>query len=513
MLLKAHFTILSFAAVALLNLSACALLTNDKPQQGLLPNGSRYDVPLVEGVLSGQGTLTNPDGSHYQGQFSQGVFSGDGELTLSNGDSYKGQFANGLPNGAGIFHYSNGSVYSGEVKNNLMNGTGSFASANGETFTGTFIDGIFTGEGVFTNKDGTRYQGGFNRWQYQGKGQLTLKDGSRYDGEFKDNLFSGQGRFIDADGNSYIGEFAYGRYNGKGLFTYAKPYRGIKSFNGRWRYGDIIESDKPGIIFDSAALVETALYNQIELIDAQLVKIETERSKTVDVFFVGVAGDGRQDVFLREIKTVQNVMGEKLNASNRQIILANNRDTPATLPMATLKSLDYTLEAVGQMMGEEDILFLYLSSHGSKPTDNKKTEFLLGQTGMDLHDLSPAALKAILDKHHLPFQVVVVSSCYSGGFIPPLKADNRLVITSSAADKQSFGCSDEEDMTYFGEALFKHGLYKTLDIKKAFYAAKNRVSKREAENKFEPSEPQISKAPALIAQWQLLTADMDDKEQ
>jgi hypothetical protein len=509
MLLNRQLPVFTLSCI-LISICACS---SSAIRQGVLPDNSRYEGQLVDGLLNGYGKISAADGSHYEGEFSEGLYSGEGKLVFKNGNSYQGQFAKGMPNGRGVLHFTNGGHYEGDVKDGEMHGKGIYTSAEGGRFEGEFNKDALNGQGIFIGNEktakGFRYEGNFANWLYNGQGQLTLADGSHYEGEFLQGHYHGQGKFTDAQGNYYIGEFAYGRYHGKGTFTYSKPYRGITTFTGRWKYGEVIEADKPGIIFDTAALVETALYNQIELIDAQLVKIDTERSNAVDVFFVGVAGDGRQDVFLREVKTVSEVMAEHLNTGNRQIILANNRHTSDELPMATLKSLDYTLEAVGQMMGDEDILFLYMTSHGSKPEDNKSTEFILGQSGMDLHDLSPSALKKILDKHHLPHQVVIVSACYSGGFIPPLRNDKRLVISSSSAEDTSFGCSDEEDMTYFGDALFKHGLNKTTDISKAFRFAKQHVTKREVSENIKPSEPQISHAPALVKQWQRM---MDERK-
>jgi hypothetical protein len=508
MLLNSRPLFACACCAVLLSLGGCSAFKNDQPQQGLLPNGSRYEGNLVEGLLNGKGKLFGADGSRYEGEFRQGIFAGTGEAVFATGDSYKGEFSNGLPNGSGSFNFANGSRYDGEIKNGNMHGKGIYISAEGDRYEGIFTDGVLDGEAIFTGKNKSAYKGEFKNWVFDGKGDLTNADGTRYSGDFRNGEFDGKGMFSEVGGNQYRGEFSLGRYHGKGSYTYAKPVNGISSFNGIWRNGQIVEADKPGIIFDSAALVETALYNQIELIDAQLVKIDTERSNNIDVFFVGIAGDGNQDVFLRELNTVREVMAEKFNAGNRQILLANNRNTANQLPMATLKSLDYTLEAVGQMMGDEDILFLYMSSHGSKPEDNKDTEFLLSQTGMMLNNVSPAALKTILDKHHLPYQIVIISACYSGGFIPTLKADNRLVMTSAAANKQSFGCSDEENMTYFGEAFFQQGLNQTSDLNKAFQIAKRRVSKRESSKNFEPSEPQLYKAPDVIPQWQKLLDEM-----
>jgi hypothetical protein len=98
----------------------------------------------------------------------------------------------------------------------------------------------------------------------------------------------------------------------------------------------------------------------------------------------------------------------------------------------------------------------------------------------------------------------VISACYSGGFIPLLADDRTLVMTAARADRVSFGCSEEADFTYFGRALFAEALHATDDLQEAFDLASRAVAKREQEDDFPASEPQISSAPAVLSAWQEL---------
>jgi hypothetical protein len=88
--------------------------------------------------------------------------------------------------------------------------------------------------------------------------------------------------------------------------------------------------------------------------------------------------------------------------------------------------------------------------------------------------------------------VIVISSCYSGSFVPALQDENTLIITASAADRQSFGCSSESDYTYFGRAFFDQAMREQTSIQGAFNQAKDTVAKWENAQGFEPSEPQWS---------------------
>ena len=71
----------------------------------------------------------------------------------------------------------------------------------------------------------------------------------------------------------------------------------------------------------------------------------------------------------------------------------------------------------------------------------------------------------------------------------------------------SFGCSEESDFTYFGRALFAEALQQTDDLQKAFAIARDAIARREKEEDFEPSEPQLWAPPAVIAHWQALRAE------
>jgi hypothetical protein len=100
--------------------------------------------------------------------------------------------------------------------------------------------------------------------------------------------------------------------------------------------------------------------------------------------------------------------------------------------------------------------------------------------------------------------VVVISACYSGGFIPLLQDDMTLVMTAARTDRVSFGCSEDNDFTYFGRALFAEALNETDDLQRAFELAKAKVAEREQADGFEASEPQIWPAKAVLQHWRAL---------
>ena len=99
------------------------------------------------------------------------------------------------------------------------------------------------------------------------------------------------------------------------------------------------------------------------------------------------------------------------------------------------------------------------------------------------------------------------------GFIPALQHPTTLVMTASRADRASFGCENENDWTFFGNALFNNGLRTTTSLLDAFSAAKELIAGWEAKEKFKPSEPQIYVGegirPVLDRLARLSSADAD----
>src|SRR5438046_10765883 len=86
-----------------------------------------------------------------------------------------------------------------------------------------------------------------------------------------------------------------------------------------------------------------------------------------------------------------------------------------------------------QMNADEDTLFLFLSAHGYR--DHRLSAV---QPPLELAPLTPTALARMLQDAGIKWRVIVVSACYSGGFIEPLRDDNPIVITASSAERSSF---------------------------------------------------------------------------
>lgn len=232
---------------------------------------------------------------------------------------------------------------------------------------------------------------------------------------------------------------------------------------------------------------EEIFYLQPKLLDHELSGLKPGRKNMIDLYFVGAAGYSGQDVFMKEVHYVDQLFKARFNTEGHSVMLINNPKTAMQTPIASATSLQLVLEKIGAVMDrDEDVLFLFLTSHGSR--DHK---FSLDFWPMRFNDVEPQQLRKMLDQSGIKRRIIVVSACYSGGFIDALKDDNSLIITASAPDKNSFGCSNEADFTYFGKAYFEEALHKTDSFIKAFDMAKLAIAEREKNADEESSDPRI----------------------
>jgi hypothetical protein len=243
--------------------------------------------------------------------------------------------------------------------------------------------------------------------------------------------------------------------------------------------------------------LETGLLAQGPLLDKALAAVPAS-TPAVELYSLVVGGDGKQSVFMREADYVNKLLASRFGAFG-QVALVNHRDHMADRPLATRENISRAVQILAQRSGPEDLIFIYLTSHGTS-----EHELVLDQPRMELSDLPANELGAVLAPLKNRDKIIVISSCYSGGFIPALKDERTLIMTASRADRVSFGCSEEANFTYFGDALFAQALNQTDDLEQAFKLAKASVAERELADSFEASEPQIWAPKTVLSHWQLL---------
>jgi hypothetical protein len=245
---------------------------------------------------------------------------------------------------------------------------------------------------------------------------------------------------------------------------------------------------------------ERLLFDQPDRVDAAIAAIKPGAPGKAEVFFVGFAGYAEEKVFAEEIALASAVVSRRYGTEQRSLRLVNDRRDLESKPLATVSGLRRALIGLNARMDvEEDVLFLVLSSHGSDDPSLSVSNGIL-----PLDQLDGNALKGALDASDIRWRVIVISACHAGAFINSLKDDNTIILTASRADRTSFGCSDERDLTYFGEAFFRDALPSARSLREAFDSARKAIAARELAEGHEESLPQAHFGPGIEERWSVI---------
>ncbi|AZZ93659.1 hypothetical protein EUZ85_24230 [Hahella sp. KA22] len=241
---------------------------------------------------------------------------------------------------------------------------------------------------------------------------------------------------------------------------------------------------------------ERILSRQGPLLQKQLDQMQASKPGEQDMFFIGYAGWGDQQVFANEVAFAKRLFNQQYTQSGRELILVNDVNNPEGSPLATATNLETALNHMETLIQpEEDILFLFITSHGG--SDHSIATQL---SNLPLNDIPAEKLGKILDASPFKWKVVVVSACYSGGVIPYMENEDTLIITAAKPDRTSFGCSDDAEFTYFGRAFLVESLTQNASFVAAFDQARDLVSRWEKRDGFTPSEPQIRVGEKILQQ-------------
>lgn len=234
---------------------------------------------------------------------------------------------------------------------------------------------------------------------------------------------------------------------------------------------------------------ETLIERDRRLIADALANMTPQRPGTRDLYVLGFAGDGHEDVFRNEVLFLEQLAASRFDAGGRSLMLVNHPDSLEKVPrpLASLANLELALAGIGARMDpDEDLLLLFITTHGT-PEHELVAEL---PPAVD-EGITPEQLREVLDASGIRNRLVVVSACFSGGFIPALEGPDTLLITAAQADRSSFGCGTESDITWFGQAWLVDGLAGSASPIAAYDHAVGEVARRERIEGFSPSLPQI----------------------
>lgn len=237
---------------------------------------------------------------------------------------------------------------------------------------------------------------------------------------------------------------------------------------------------------DAGADGEAILFGQAGRIDEALSAVGHDTSPKPKAYFLGFAGVGDEKVFAQEIGLASRVLGERYDMAGRKVSLLNDQRDLERAPLATVSGLKYALRGLGSRMNvDRDVLFLSISSHGADDP-----AIIVSNSQLPLQDLTDDDLADALRESGIKWRVIIISACYAGGFIENLRDPQTIVITASAADRTSFGCSNDRDLTYFGEAFYRDALPDAHSLRDAFDTAKSAIAARERREHVDASNPQ-----------------------
>jgi hypothetical protein len=232
---------------------------------------------------------------------------------------------------------------------------------------------------------------------------------------------------------------------------------------------------------------------QKDLMERALAGVAKSRPGVPEFFFIGFAGQASEDVFLNEARAAEDLFRRRFGTAGRSLVLANNLRTANELPMATVSTLKIALGRVARKMGVEDVLILYVTSHGWR----RRISVRYGR--VKLPSLRARGLRRMLDEAGIKNRVVALSACYSGSFVPLLRNENTLIMTAAAHNRVSFGCGHDGTFTYFGQALIGDALERDTSFVRAFRRAEKAIRQREKTEGHKPSKPQYFQGPDIGA--------------
>lgn len=160
-------------------------------------------------------------------------------------------------------------------------------------------------------------------------------------------------------------------------------------------------------------------------------------------------------------------------------------------------NVDATMAEIAQRARPDDIVLLYLSTHGAPGLLAREAN------GRDLAPATADEMREWLAPLGRRPTVLILSACFSASFIPSLRAENRIIFTAARADRTSFGCRAGAEHTVFGAALLDALATPQTSLRAVVQTVRAKVAAREHElGVTPPSEPQVSVGPSVAGLYE-----------
>lgn len=214
-------------------------------------------------------------------------------------------------------------------------------------------------------------------------------------------------------------------------------------------------------------------------------KEESEEETEVFGEWKGVVmtGDNSIDAFDNARKKLSLLFQETgVKSENIAHLSMKNSEIQGEVEQSSQRNLEQALGA--HNLSEDDRCLVFMTSHGSRTGF-----YLVGQ-----NEMSPEELDGILtDTCGDNPTVVIISACYSGIFTDSaaMQKPNRIILSAARKDRTSFGCSAENEYTFYDNCL-KDNLLESDSWDDLYSNITSCISAKEA-GMFTPSLPQIYK--------------------
>ncbi|MEO5670720.1 MAG: C13 family peptidase, partial [Ramlibacter sp.] len=123
---------------------------------------------------------------------------------------------------------------------------------------------------------------------------------------------------------------------------------------------------------------------------------------------------------------------------------------PSDWPLATRENVAVVLREVGSIARPQDKVLILFTSHGSR------NALHINASKTEIGVITPADLQEWLGALRDKPTLLVISACFSGSFLEPLRSPTRIILTASSRDRSSFGCQFNSRNTFFVEELWGH---------------------------------------------------------
>jgi hypothetical protein len=203
-----------------------------------------------------------------------------------------------------------------------------------------------------------------------------------------------------------------------------------------------------------------------------------------------IAGDNAQPVFDNAVGALARwLSGRGVPNADIHRLSASQQPRDPTVEPASAENILQRIASLRPQPGERCLIFI--TSHGQRGEG-----IWLAYSG---DFLRPASLARALSVGCAAVpSVVILSSCYSGGFTKgAMRAPNRIILTAARADRPSFGCQADRTYTVFDECLLA-ALPRAPTWRAVHAASLDCVQARERRLHVLPSQPQGSFGAAVL---------------